>query len=139
MMLKLILASAGLVVAAPPPAPPMPQVAERYTLERAGDGFVRLDKVTGEMSFCRIETIAGLVCRLGADERAAYDNKISTLTSQVAALGGKPGPTLEDKKAAAYGEISLVAFILKSMLHAAREVADTAEQEKLAQHPHQSP
>lgn len=131
MVLKLILATAGLVTAAPPhPAPPPADA--RYALERTADGFVRLDRQTGAMSYCRIEGAAGLVCRLAADERVAYENKISALTDQIGRGASQPvRPSLAEKKADAAREISLVEFILKRMIHSMREVADTAEQERL--------
>lgn len=148
MLLKLILAS-GLVVAAAPPAQPVPPVAAtppslatsnaRYTLERSGDGFVRLDRVTGEVSYCRIEGAAGLVCRLAADERAAYQAKIDALSRQAAAQQAPAKQSLAQRQAEASGEISLIAFILKRMIHAAREVSDAAHEERLAEPPRRAP
>jgi hypothetical protein len=130
MVFRLFLAAAGLAAAAPALAGP-PPAGERYAIERTADGFVRLDRTTGEMSYCRLEGAANLVCRLAADERAAYESKISALTNQIGAGAPSNRQTLEEKKTDAAGEISLVEFILKRMIHSMREVADTASQAKL--------
>ena len=54
----------------------------RYQLEKSGDGYVRLDTQTGEMSICR-EKNSQLVCRLAADERAAFQDEIDRLDKLV--------------------------------------------------------
>ena len=51
---------------------------DRYVLEKSGDGFVRMDRQTGEMSNCKSEGEA-LVCKLAADERTAYQDEIDRL------------------------------------------------------------
>ena len=56
--------------------------ADRYTLEKTEDGYVRLDTQTGEMSVCRQEG-AELVCRLAADERKALEDEIDRLGSRL--------------------------------------------------------
>ncbi|PSJ54897.1 hypothetical protein [Kumtagia ephedrae] len=58
----------------------------RYVLEKSGDGFVRMDRETGEMSTCAQEG-AALVCKLAADERVAYQDEIDRLQDDLAALG----------------------------------------------------
>jgi hypothetical protein len=58
---------------------------ERFQLERSGDRFVRLDRQTGAMSLCD-EQNGNLVCRMAADERAAYDAELDRLSSRVTAL-----------------------------------------------------
>jgi hypothetical protein len=57
----------------------------RFQLERSGDHFVRLDKKTGAISLCA-EQEGNLVCRMAADERAAYDEELDRLTARVTAL-----------------------------------------------------
>jgi hypothetical protein len=47
--------------------------AERYRLEKTGDGYVRMDTVTGAMSTCR-EQSGQLVCRMAADERGVVQD-----------------------------------------------------------------
>ncbi len=64
------------------------QQAGRYQMERNGDGFVRLDTETGEMSLCR-ETEGTLTCRMGADERRAFEDELQRLEQRVAALEAK--------------------------------------------------
>ena len=58
---------------------------DRYVLEKSGDGFVRMDRQTGEMSSCTQDG-AGLVCKLAADERTAYQDEIDRLHEELTAL-----------------------------------------------------
>jgi len=58
---------------------------DRYTLEKTADGFVRMDRTTGEMSICR-QQAEQLVCRLAADERSAFEGEIDRLDDSVKAL-----------------------------------------------------
>jgi hypothetical protein len=82
---------------APVPAFAQEPVANRFTLEKTGNGFVRMDTETGEMSICT-EREGQLVCRLAADERRAFEETLSDLSDRVAALEqrldiGTPGET----------------------------------------------
>jgi hypothetical protein len=58
---------------------------DRYVLEKSGDGFVRMDRQTGEMSNCTAEGET-LVCKLAADERTAYQDEINRLQRSLDAL-----------------------------------------------------
>ena len=58
---------------------------DRYVLEKSGDGFVRMDRKTGEMSTCAQDG-ASLVCKLAADERTAYQDEIDRLQQDMKAL-----------------------------------------------------
>jgi hypothetical protein len=62
--------------------------ASRFQLERGGDHFVRLDRQTGAMSLCE-EKDGALVCRMAADERAAYESELDRLSDRVTALENK--------------------------------------------------
>lgn len=55
---------------------------ERYRLERTDDGYVRMDTQTGEMSICE-ERASQLVCKLAADERAAFQDDIDRLQAKL--------------------------------------------------------
>lgn len=59
--------------------------ADRFQLERLEDGFIRLDRKSGEVSYCREEQ-TGLVCRMAADERRAFEQELDALTKRVDAL-----------------------------------------------------
>jgi hypothetical protein len=60
-------------------------------------GFLRLDKDTGAVSFCTVD--AGLsLCRISADERAAFESEVARLRRENAELkasqarsGASPG------------------------------------------------
>ncbi len=83
MRFSAIIAPALFLIVAVPGA--QAEDAERYTLEKSGDGFVRMDKTTGEMSICE-ERAGQLVCRLAADERSAFQDEIDRLEGTVKAL-----------------------------------------------------
>jgi hypothetical protein len=83
MQLKAIVASAFLVSVLPHAA--AGQDTERYTLERSGNGYVRMDRKTGEMSICE-ERSGQLVCRLAADERSALQDEVDRLQDRLSGL-----------------------------------------------------
>ncbi|EHK57257.1 hypothetical protein [Allomesorhizobium alhagi] len=58
---------------------------DRYTLEKTGNGYVRMDRRTGEMSLCE-ERSGQLVCKLAADERAAFQADTERLEAAIEAL-----------------------------------------------------
>tara|TARA_R110002020_G_scaffold290928_4_gene506330 strand:+ start:2523 stop:2966 length:444 start_codon:yes stop_codon:yes gene_type:complete len=60
-------------------------IANRFTLEKTENGFVRMDTVTGEMSICT-EKAGQLVCRLSADDRRAFEESLSDLSARVTEL-----------------------------------------------------
>jgi hypothetical protein len=66
--------------------------AARFTLEKTADGYVRMDKTTGEMSICTQQSDQ-LVCRIAADDRVAMEDEIARLDGRLTKL--------EDKMAAA--------------------------------------
>ncbi|MDX8494919.1 hypothetical protein RFN29_25500 [Mesorhizobium sp. VK22B] len=61
------------------------QETDRYRLEKSGNGYVRMDTQTGAMSICE-ERSGQLVCKMAADERAAFQEEIDRLQSSVKAL-----------------------------------------------------
>lgn len=65
-------------------------IANRYVMEKAENGFVRLDTVTGEMSLCT-QIAEQLVCKLTADERRAFEETLSELSDRVSALEQRTG------------------------------------------------
>ena len=70
------------------------QESDRYSLEKSGDGFVRLDRRTGEVSTCQDRT-GQLVCRIAADERGAMQDELDRLGAELDALAERVG-MLED-------------------------------------------
>lgn len=58
---------------------------DRYILQRAGDGFFRVDRETGEASLCEPQNV-GWVCELIPDDRRALEDEISRLARQNAEL-----------------------------------------------------
>jgi hypothetical protein len=57
----------------------------RYTMQKSETGFARLDTETGEVDLCR-EKNGELICRMAADERAAFERELDLLTKRVEAL-----------------------------------------------------
>lgn len=83
-------------------SPTTAQEQGRYQLERNGDAIVRLDTATGAMTLCR-EANGTLTCRMGADERAAFEQELERLEKRIVALesnlatgGAKAPPTDEE-------------------------------------------
>ena len=64
----------------------MPNTAGgRYTLNKVADGFIRLDTQTGEVALCSQREV-GWACQTAPEDRATYENEISRLRSENAAL-----------------------------------------------------
>ncbi|PCI05859.1 MAG: hypothetical protein COB78_04585 [Hyphomicrobiales bacterium] len=58
---------------------------ERYSVNEQNGGIVRVDKTTGQISFCDVKK-SNVICRLGADERDAYEVELERLGEQIAVL-----------------------------------------------------
>jgi len=58
---------------------------DRYTFSPRGDAFVRLDHVTGEVSFCAPRA-AGWACQAAPEERSALEKEIGRLQDANAEL-----------------------------------------------------
>ncbi len=54
---------------------------ERFTLQPADGGFLRMNKDTGAVSFCTVKEGVS-VCRMGADDRAALEAEIERLRAE---------------------------------------------------------
>ncbi len=67
---------------------PPPNPAERFQIERQADGLVRVDKKTGETSYCR-RVIDSFVCTLAIEERDTLHNEIANLQNKLSALQEK--------------------------------------------------
>lgn len=85
----LLLAAPALAENAPDKAAP-----ERFTFQPAeGGGYLRLDKTSGAVSYCSARD-GTAVCRLGADERAAFEAEIARLRDENARLKTVQAPTI---------------------------------------------
>ena len=80
-----MLGAASLFAAALLPVDAFAQDEARYQLEKTTDGYVRLDKQTGDMSICR-EQYGQLVCRAAADDRNSLADEIGRIDSRLAAV-----------------------------------------------------
>jgi hypothetical protein len=75
----------------PPPAASeapkdiVPQPPGRFSLSRVEGGFLRLDSVTGHMSFCSPHTV-GWACQAVPEDRAALDAEIARLQRELGKL-----------------------------------------------------
>ena len=61
---------------------------DRYRLEKSANGYVRLDTQTGAMSICE-ERSGQLVCKMAADERAAFQDEVDRLQSSMKAMDAR--------------------------------------------------
>lgn len=62
-----------------------PSMPSRYSFNSVGDGFVRLDNVSGQVAFCSPHTV-GWACEAAAEDRAALEKEIARLQDEVAGL-----------------------------------------------------
>ena len=63
----------------------VPQTPGRFSLSRVEGGFLRLDSVTGHMSFCSPHTV-GWACAAVPEDRAALDDEIARLQRELGKL-----------------------------------------------------
>lgn len=54
----------------------------RYVMEKTENGYVRMDTATGDISICH-ENEGQIVCRLAADERAAFQDRLDELEARL--------------------------------------------------------
>ena len=89
----------------------------RYRMEKTDGGFVRLDTATGEVSLCR-EKEGQIVCRMAADERAAFEKELDLLTKRVEALenGRGTGETAAKPSLPTDEEIDRTMTIMEKMM-----------------------
>lgn len=60
----------------------------RYSLEKTDNGYVRMDKTTGEMSICK-ELGDQLICRVAADDRLAIEDEMALIEKRLAEVENK--------------------------------------------------
>jgi hypothetical protein len=58
------------------------EVANRFSLQKTADGYVRMDNATGEMSICKQQGDQ-LICRVAADDRLALEDGIVRLETRL--------------------------------------------------------
>lgn len=89
----------------------------RYRMEKTETGFVRLDTASGDVSLCR-EQDGQIVCRMAADERAAFEKELDLLTRRVEALekGGVSGQTAAKPALPTDEEIDRTMTIMEKMM-----------------------
>jgi hypothetical protein len=58
---------------------------ERFSIAKTAEGYVRVNAVSGETSLC-VEVSGQLICRLAADDRAAYLSEIDEANQRLADL-----------------------------------------------------
>jgi hypothetical protein len=83
--LKVLAAVAPLALVALPAAA---QDDARYQMEKTADGYIRLDKQTGDMSICK-EQAGQMVCRAAADDRASLADEIGRIDGRLASIEDK--------------------------------------------------
>ncbi|WP_132955689.1 hypothetical protein [Rhizobium sp. BK251] len=107
---------------------------ERFQLERSGDNFVRLDKQTGAMSICAPKD-GELVCRMAADERAAYEDELDRLSARVATLEKAVGEGAGKGQLPTDAEVDRTLGIMERMMRGfmaiVRELQGEGENDKI--------
>ncbi len=59
-----------------------PQQAARFSVIETANGFLRLDQENGSISICKEEN-GQMICKVGADERRAYQVEIDRINQQL--------------------------------------------------------
>ena len=129
----------SLVVAAVLSCASAPAIAEdaanpplRYSFNRVGDGFLRLDNTTGHVSYCSVHTV-GWACEAVPEDRAALEREIArlqdevgNLRKEVAALREPPPPPRPPAEVTPPSEKSEDARRLREDLERARAAFENA-------------
>ncbi|WP_026622018.1 hypothetical protein M728_000188 [Ensifer sp. WSM1721] len=100
----------------------------RYSMQKSETGFARLDTETGEVSLCH-EKNGELVCRMAADERAAFERELDLLTKRVEALekAVKSGETAVKPSLPDDEEIDRAMGIMERMMRKFMEIVKDLE------------
>lgn len=108
----------------------------RYSMQKSDTGIARLDTQTGEVSLCQ-EKDGQLVCRMAADERAAFELEIDLLTKRVEALekAAKSGESVAKPDLPADEEIDRAMGIMERMMRKFMDIVKDLEGSDPAQEP----
>lgn len=107
------------------------QSTDRFVLEKSGEGFVRLDRMSGAMSLCTLAD-GNLVCRMAADERAAFEVELDRLDKRVTALekaGEGPKQQTIPNDAEVDRSISIMQRFMRSFMGLVEEFREKEETE----------
>lgn len=77
--ISLLAACIGMALAVPSAAA---QNSGRYSLQKSPNGYVRLDRQTGEIALCQ-ENAGQLACRAATDEHKAMQDEIDRLNGRI--------------------------------------------------------
>ncbi|MBD9621817.1 hypothetical protein IB279_02540 [Ensifer sp. ENS06] len=108
----------------------------RYSMQKSDTGIARLDTQTGEVSLCQ-EKDGQLVCRMAADERAAFERELDLLTKRVDALekAAKAGESVAKQDLPAEEEIDRAMGIMERMMRRFMDIVKDLEGSDPAQEP----
>lgn len=89
----------------------------RYAMQKTENGVARLDTQTGEVSLC-LERDGTMVCRMAADERAAFEQELDLLTKRVETLEktADTGPSSLKPRLPSNEEIDQTMSIMERMM-----------------------
>ncbi len=107
-------------------SPAVASAQARFQIEKSGDNVVRLDTETGEMTLCA-EKDGTLACRMGADERRAFEDELQRLEKRVEALEGRlatgSGAITAPSEAEIDRTIGIMERFMRSFFGLARELS----------------
>ncbi|MBD9649190.1 hypothetical protein IB267_12575 [Ensifer sp. ENS09] len=108
----------------------------RYSMQKSETGIARLDTQTGEVSLCQ-EKDGQLVCRMAADERAAFEQELDLLTKRVEALEktAKAGESVAKQDLQAEEEIDRAMGIMERMMRRFMDIVKDLEGSDSTQEP----
>jgi hypothetical protein len=97
--------------------------AGRFQLQPTEGGVVRLDTRTGAMTLCR-NSEGELICRMAADERAAYEEELDRIERRVAALEGRNASAIRPPPAPSDAEIDRSIGIMERFMRSFMGLVD---------------
>lgn len=108
----------------------------RYSMQKSETGIARLDTQTGEVSLCQ-EKDGQLVCRMAADERAAFEQELDLLTKRVEALEktAKASESVAKQDLPAEEEIDRAMGIMERMMRRFMDIVKDLEGSDSTQEP----
>ncbi|WP_077962456.1 hypothetical protein [Ensifer adhaerens] len=108
----------------------------RYSMQKSETGIARLDTQTGEVSLCQ-EKDGQLVCRMAADERAAFEQELDLLSKRVEVLekAVKAGESVAKQDLPPEEEIDRAMGIMERMMRRFMDIVKDLEGSDPAQEP----
>lgn len=104
----------------------------RFTMQQTDNGYLRMDNQTGQISICMVEDDQ-VVCKMAADERAAYDADLAALEDRIIALERRlgTGDTLAGEALPSEEEFEKTLSYMERFMRRFKDIVDDFSEEPL--------